>query len=217
VVQTVAFHTFLNIREGEKLFMKKSIYFGVMLMMTMCVSGVSAQDGTMKTDDKMQMSGKKNADSKFMMTAATAGMNEITLSNQALTKSTNEEVKQFAQTMIDEHTKVGDELKSLATTKNVTLPMEADAKHQAALTKMSSMTGSSFDMEYVKMMVKDHEKAVELFQKQSTKGKDEEAKAFAAKTLPALQGHLDSARALMTKMSGNKTDNTKTDSKMTGM
>jgi putative membrane protein len=62
------------------------------------------------------------------------------------------------------------------------------------------------------MMVKDHEKAVALFQKEADTGKDAEAKAFAAKTLPTLQGHLEMARSMMSKMMGNKTE-----TKMSGM
>jgi putative membrane protein len=191
--------------------MKKIILTGTLAVLTMCVSNGFAQD-TMKPDGKTQMSSSKNADGKFMSVAAMSGMNEITLSNQALSKSSNEEVKKLAQMMVDDHTKAGDELKSLAMTKNMMLPTNADAKHKSALTKMSSMTGDSFDMAYVKMMVKDHEKAVAMFQKESTSGKDADAKAFAVKTLPTLQGHLEMARTLMSNMmSGNK------DNKMSGM
>ena len=188
--------------------MKKIIITGVLAVLTMCASNGFGQDSTQdstKPNGKTQMSNSKNADGKFMSMAATSGMNEITLSNQALSKSSNEDVKKFAQMMIDDHTKAGDELKSLAMTKNIMLPTDADAKHKAALTKMSSLTGDSFDMAYVKMMVKDHEKAVALFQKESTGGKDEDAKAFAAKTLPTLQGHLEMARSMMSKMMGGKT------------
>ena len=183
--------------------MKKTIYFGLILSLAVFVSSGFAQD-TMKSDGKMDMNGKKSADSKFMMMAATSDMNEITLSNQALSKSSNDDVKKLAQMMIDDHTKSSSELKPIAASKNVTLPSDADAKHQAATQKMSSASGSEFDMGYVKMMVKDHEKAVALFQKESTSGKDDEAKAFAAKTLPVIQGHLEMARNMMTQMSGGK-------------
>lgn len=182
--------------------MKKMIYFGVILALTMCVSNGFAQD-TMKSDTKTGTSGKKNSDSKFMMMAATSDMNEISLSNQALSKSSNEEVKKFAQMMVDNHTKSTEELKPIAMSKNVTLPSDADAKHKAAAEKMSSASGSEFDTAYVKIMVKDHEKAVAMFQKEADSGKDAEAKAFAAKTLPALQGHLDMARK-MSSMTGDK-------------
>ncbi|MDQ3712044.1 MAG: DUF4142 domain-containing protein [Acidobacteriota bacterium] len=191
--------------------MKKMIYFGVILALTMCVSNGFAQD-TMNSDSKMQSSSKKNSDSKFMMMAATSDMNEITLSNQALSKSSNEDVKKLAQMMVDDHTKASEELKPIAMSKSVMLPTDADAKHKSALEKMSGMSGTEFDMAYLKMMVKDHEKAVSMFQKEANNGKDAEAKAFAAKTLPVLQGHLDMSRSMMTKMMGNKSDN-----KMSGM
>jgi len=152
----------------------------------------------------MQTSGKKNSDSKFMMMAAMSDMNEISASNAALSKSSNEEVKKFAQMMVDDHTKASEELKPIAMSKNVMLPTDTDAKHKAAMEKMSAMSGDGFDKEYIKMMVKDHEKAVSMFQKEADSGKDAEAKAFAAKTLPTLQGHLDMARSMMTKMSGGK-------------
>ncbi len=193
--------------------MKKMIYFGVILALTMCVSNGFAQD-TMKSDSKMQTSGKKNSDSKFMMMAAMSDMNEISASNAALSKSSNEEVKKFAQMMVDDHTKASEELKPIAMSKNVMLPTDTDAKHKAAMEKMSAMSGDGFDKEYIKMMVKDHEKAVSMFQKEADSGKDAEAKAFAAKTLPTLQGHLDMARSMMTKMSGGKMSDDKMKSGM---
>lgn len=193
--------------------MKKFMYLAAILVLTMCASNGFAQNTT-NSEGKMQMSGKKSSDSKFMMMAATSDMNEIGLSQQALSKSANEEVKRMAQQMIDDHTKSSDELKPIAMSKNVMLPTEMDSKHKSAMEKMSSMSGMEFDMAYVKMMVKDHEKAVSMFQKESETGKDAEAKAFAAKTLPVLQGHLEMARKMMAMMSGDK----KMDSnKMSGM
>lgn len=189
--------------------MKKIFYFGAMLLLTVFVSATFAQD-TMKSDSKTQTSNSKNADSKFMMMAATGGMNEISLSNQALSKSSSDDVKKLAQMMIDDHTKANDELKSLAATKNVTLPTDADSKHKSAMEKMSSMSGDAFDKAYVKMMVSDHEKAVAMFQKESTNDKDADAKSFATSNLPTLQSHLEMARSTMSKMSGSKT----TDDKM---
>ena len=183
--------------------MKKMMFLSVMLVMAMCAANGFAQS-TMDTKSKMPMNGSKNADSKFMMMAATGGMNEITLSNQALSKSANDDVKQFAQTMVDDHTKAGDELKAVAMSKNVMLPSDADAKHKAAAAKMASLSGSAFDMEYIKMMVKDHEATVAMFQKEANSGKDADAKAFAAKNLPTIQSHLDMARSMMTKMMSSK-------------
>jgi putative membrane protein len=198
--------------------MKKVIYLSAVLALAAFGASNAAaqlQDGsTMNSSDKMQMSGKKNPDAKFMMMAAMGGMNEIGLSQTALSKSSNDEVKRFAQMMIDDHSKAGDELKTVAQSKNVMLTMEMDEKHKAMNQKMMTLTGSKFDMEYVKAMVKDHEKTVAMFQKEASGGKDADAKAFAAKNLPVIQAHLDMARKMMTSMSGGKKMD---DNKMSGM
>lgn len=183
------------------------VYLGAFLVLTMCVLNGFAQD-MMKSDSKM----KPNPDSKFMMMLATGGMNEIGLSQTALSKSTNDDVKQFAQKMVDDHTAAGDELKSLAMSKSVTLPMEMDAKHKAMNSKLMGMSGSAFDAAYIKGLVSDHEKTVAMLQKEASSGKDADAKALAAKLLPTVQGHLDMARNLMSKMM-----NSKSDGKMSGM
>ncbi|MBA2621570.1 MAG: DUF4142 domain-containing protein [Acidobacteria bacterium] len=188
--------------------MKKMFYLTAMFVLAMCASVVPAQtSGSMNSSgDKMSMSGKANADAKFMMMAATSDMNEIGLSNMALQKSTNDDVKKMAQMMVDDHTKASDELKPIAASKNVVLPASMDAKHQAMMTKMQAMSGEAFDRAYIKAMVKDHQKAVKMFTKESTGGKDADARAFATKTLPVLQSHLTMAQSMNGKMMNMKMD-----------
>jgi putative membrane protein len=135
-------------------------------------------------------------DSKFMMQAASSDMMEIATSNMALQKSQNADVRRFAQMMIDDHTKTSEQLKSIAATKNVTLPAEMDSKHRAMADKLAGVSADRFDMEYMKMQVKAHEAAVKLFQTESNKGTDADVKGFAAANLPALQTHLTMARTM---------------------
>jgi Predicted outer membrane protein len=132
----------------------------------------------------------------FWKNAARMDMAEIALGNLALQKSQNEEVKKFAQMMVDEHTKTSEELKSLAAAKNVTLPSDLESRHQDALDRLNSRSGADFDRQYMRQMVGDHERAVKMYQRQSERGTDAELKDFAAKTLPALQTHLQTARAV---------------------
>lgn len=153
-----------------------------------------------------------NQDS-FWNDAAQAGMAEIMLGNLALQKSSNDEVKQFAQKIVDDHTAAGNELKSLASSKSMTLPTDVNAKQKATYDKLNALSGDEFDKEFIKVMVKDHEKAVSLFKNQSEKGTDIDVKAFAAKTLPTLQGHLDMAKQMNDKMKSMKAPK-KTDGNM---
>jgi len=136
----------------------------------------------------------------FMTEAAKGGMAEVELSKMAAPKLKDAALKQFAQQMIADHTRANNELKELAAKKKVTLPTELDAEHKATAADMNSMSGADFDKDYVNAMVADHEKAVALFQNQASNGTDADAKAFAAKTLPTLQKHLEMIKAMQSKM-----------------
>ena len=75
-------------------------------------------------------------------------------------------------------------------------------RHRALITKLSALSGAEFDREYMRQMVKDHSDAVEMFQREASRGNDAEVKAWAAKTLPALQEHLRMAREVSAKVDG---------------
>jgi putative membrane protein len=153
----------------------------------------------------------------FWTEAAQGGMAEVALSNIALERSQNEAVKNFAQQMVTDHTAANTELISLASSKNITLPSAIDAKHKAASDRLAARSGADFDRDYMKMTVKDHEKMVKLFQNESEKGADADVKAWAAKTLPTLQSHLQMARtvnASLGGMSGEKSMNSGSDHDM---
>lgn len=135
----------------------------------------------------------------FWTKAAQSGLAEVELSQLAQSNAQSADVKQFAQMMIADHTKANNELKSLAAGKNVTLPTSIDTKHQALRDQLSSMKGAEFDKAYVDAMVQDHQEAVSLFQTQSQSAQDADVKAWAAKTLPTLQTHLDRIKAIQAK------------------
>ncbi len=100
--------------------------------------------------------------------------------------------------MIDDHTKVNDELKSLATNKGVELSTEPSMAQQAEL-KALGFLDDGFDKSYVdRMAVAAHESTVELFKKAAENAEDVDVKSFAKDKLPALQSHLEMARTLKT-------------------
>jgi predicted outer membrane protein len=178
-----------------------------MMMDKMSMSSGMGQNmnSQMNTGSNMNrgMMKMSSADQKFIMMAAMGGMAEIEMARLALQKSASDSVKQYAQKMIDDHTMSGDELKQLAAMKGVTLPMQPDAKHMAMMAKMQKLSGMEFDMMYVKEAgVKAHEKMEKLYMKESMSGMDNDAKAFAAKTLPAVRMHLQMAREMMMSMKG---------------
>ena len=134
--------------------------------------------------------------SDFMVKAADAGMAEVELGNLAQQNGSSQRVKDFASMMIRDHSAANEELKGIASTKNVTLPATLGDKHQKHFEAMRKMTGADFDKHYMEMMAKDHQEVISMFEDASKNSTDAEAKAFAEKTLPILKTHLDSATAI---------------------
>ncbi|WP_233582851.1 DUF4142 domain-containing protein [Candidimonas sp. SYP-B2681] len=140
-------------------------------------------------------------DKDFLEDAAQSGHAEIEGSKLALRKTANPDIKAFAEQMIADHTKVGDELTALAKQKGYTPPTEPSLVQATKIKAISVMDGDSFDKSYANQIgVSVHEDAVELFQETANEAKDPDIKAFAAKHLPALQQHLELARALKQKV-----------------
>jgi putative membrane protein len=135
-------------------------------------------------------------DQAFMMEAARSGLMEVQAATIAQQKAQSPEVKQFAQKLLDDHTKANQELQSLAAQKNVTLPTDMGPKHQAHIAKMQNLSDAQFDRQWMKMQVDHHKKDVREFQKEADRSMDSHVKAFATKTLPTLQEHLQTAQNL---------------------
>jgi putative membrane protein len=139
-------------------------------------------------------------DKEFVTKAAEAGNMEVSEGQLAGSKAADADVKNFGSTMVSDHGKAGDELKSLASSKGITLPTGPGKEGEDAINKLTSKNGKDFDKAYMKDAVDDHEKAVKLFEKESKDGQDPDLKAWAAKTLPTLQKHLDMAKATKKKV-----------------
>ena len=131
---------------------------------------------------------------KFANKAAEGGMAEVALGKLAFERASNPAVKEFGQRMVMDHTAANNELKAIAAKKKIQLPTDLDSNEKSTLEKLGKLSGAEFDKEYMSDMVKDHEADVDEFKTQADKGNDPDVKAFAAKTLPTLQSHLQMAR-----------------------
>jgi putative membrane protein len=135
-----------------------------------------------------------SADERFAHHVAAVNMAEVELGKLAADKASNARVKEFANQMVTDHNKAGEELRNWATSKNVTLPTALDAKHKTVRDRLAGMSAAAFDRAYIDEMVKGHQQAVADFRKESTTGTDAELKAWAAKTLTTVEGHYKMAQ-----------------------
>ncbi|HMJ06969.1 MAG TPA: DUF4142 domain-containing protein [Chthoniobacterales bacterium] len=128
----------------------------------------------------------------FIMKAANGGMTEVELGKIAAEKGGSDEVKDFGNQMVKDHSKANDDLKEVAGKMGVEVPAALNAEHKATVDKFSGMTaGAAFDKAYVHEMIKDHEKDIAEFQAAQKKVKNADLKSFIEKTIPVMQEHFD--------------------------
>jgi putative membrane protein len=172
--------------------------------MLLAVAGVMSLAPTARAADAA-MAGKpvSGATKSFMTKAAAGGMYEVQVSKLAADHAANNDVKSYAQMLVDDHTAANTELMSIAQSKNVALPTDIPKAKQANITRLSKLNGKAFDTAFIEQVgIKDHREDIALFDGYNKVPGDADVKAFAAKTLPVLRHHFSDAQMLPKKMSG---------------
>lgn len=136
-------------------------------------------------------------DKNFADAAAKGGMMEVMLGEYAEMNGANAKIKAFGKMMTEDHGKANAELKSWAASANYVLPTALDEDQQKKVDDLKMKKGADFDKAYIDMMVSDHKKDIADFKKQANDGTGD-LKSFAAKTVPTLEHHLQSAEEAMT-------------------
>lgn len=142
-----------------------------------------AQNGEMEAGD-------------FVERATAKGIAEIEAGRLALENSGNDRVQSFAQTMIDDHTRMNEKLKSIAREKNLEVADDATLMDQGKVMIMQLRDGDGFDRHYMGNQVNAHEQSIELFEEASQNLTDQELRELAQESLPKLREHLAKAQQL---------------------
>jgi len=134
-------------------------------------------------------------DAQFVQMAGASGAAEVALGKLGSTQGKSGDVQSFGRQMVTDHTAANEKLMAIATKKGASVgsPSAEDSK---AIERLGQMKSAEFDKAFATKMVADHQKAVALFEKESTQGKDSDLKAFATETLPTLKHHLEMAKKL---------------------
>ena len=164
-------------------------------------------------EDRVQAAGEDRstavlspADKHFMMEAEKANVDERAVGRLALQKSQNSEVRDYAQDLVDDHSKALENLVKLMQKQGVNQPSTLKESESQPVSKLQNLSGAEFDREFLSIMVKDHEKAIQKFQNEANTGQDKDVKDYASDMESTLQKHLDRAKELQSKLaSGTNT------------
>jgi len=129
-------------------------------------------------------------DKKFVEAALKGGMAEVDLGNLAVKKGASDDVKQFGQRMVDDHTRLDDKMKIVAGQVGVNPPSMTTPSDMALKAKLEVLSGDAFDKAYISAMVKDHEEDLRDFKKEAAEGTSPAVKSAARQGEVVIAHHL---------------------------
>lgn len=127
-------------------------------------------------------------DRDFLERAATGGNAEIAIGGLVDDRTQNADVLALGHMIVADHVAANERLRAIATAKHIALPQSL-GEHQAGFDRVADERDDPFDRDFMRVMVEDHQQALELFRAEATNGTDPALKAFAASTLPMLEKH----------------------------
>ncbi|WP_162601105.1 DUF4142 domain-containing protein [Occallatibacter savannae] len=140
-----------------------------------------------------------SSDKKFVRSALEGGNAEVKLGQLAAQKGSSDDVKQFGQKMVDDHTKLGDQMKQIAQQQGIEVPDGVPAKDKALEAKLNSLSGDAFDKAYIKAMLQDHKKDLSEFKKEASSGNDTSIKDAASQGSQVISEHLQMVQQIAEK------------------
>lgn len=172
----------------------------ILLSLNSCKKETKQEDPKEVAEDqneaKFDDSNSKENDSEFLVDATEINLEEIAIGQLAQQKSTNPEIKKFGKMLVDDHTKLSGEVKTVAESRNISLPTSITEDGKEQYNKLNEKSGLDFDKKFVDMMIDGHEKAIDKFTKASKNSNDEEIKTWASNNIASLTAHLQHAKML---------------------
>jgi len=136
-------------------------------------------------------------DQKFVDFAAQTDMVEANLGQLAQSAASSQPVKDYAQTLVTDHTNDFGQLYNIAHQNNLNMPDAIDAEHnKAMIDPFQKLKGAAFDHRYIQEMIAGHTKAIAVYKKEAADAQNPALKSYAEQALLVLQKHLDGAKGL---------------------
>jgi putative membrane protein len=138
-------------------------------------------------------------DQQFIDMAAQTDMMEAHLGQMAADQAASQDVKDYAQTLVTDHTADYQQLTALGSKDGLTVPTALDAAHNKMIAPLEKLKGAAFDARYIHEMIAGHTEAIGVYTKESSDAQNSDVKTYASATLPTLHKHLDAAKDLAKK------------------
>jgi len=136
-----------------------------------------------------KFSGSVKRDANFVYDVVASQYAEIKLSELASQRSRNPEIKRIAQDLLKDHTASLNELKTLAQSKAISVPVQEEDGSKRTLERMAGEPADEFDDAWAEHMADMHQKDIDAFEDRLEGTEDPELKAYIERNLPVLKKH----------------------------
>jgi predicted outer membrane protein len=143
-----------------------------------------------KTAQAAQAAPRSSGSNEFLMQALQDSMAEIQICELALEKLDNADAKAFAQSMIDEHGRMGIELERLAAARNLDIPSRLRPEQEMTVDELSRLEGNNFGQRWIQYNIDTHERDIKIFQHYAGVDDDPEIRKLARSTAATFGKHL---------------------------
>jgi putative membrane protein len=168
----------------------KTVTTLVVILLCISACGPSDKDSVKQAHHKNINSSIDEEISEFLTEAADARMMNIEQGKLASTRASNPAVRQYGELMVRDQTRMLKELRVLAASKNITLPIDLSHEKANGLEKLKEKSGEEFDEKFMDMMRTDHQRDVDEFE-DATDFKDQDISRYARSYLPLIESHLE--------------------------
>jgi putative membrane protein len=139
-------------------------------------------------------------DDRFVIRTAQANLAEVQMSAWAKDHALSDEVRKFAGKVVNDHTVLADELRSLAVKQSAAPVADLDPKDAAEIEHMKTLEPNLLDREYMREVMRWHLKEAEAFKREVETGKDAGLRYWAYQMQPKIQAYIrlgeDTERAI---------------------
>ena len=144
----------------------------------------STAQGTPTQDGATSMADQAFVSSVFESDAAQEQLGQL-----AQQKSQSPDVKQLAQRMAENRSKLDDQLKPLGDKLDVHKPSKPSKKVRQEIAKLDTLSGPQFDEEYIRTVAKDNERVVKDFNSEAQTSQDPTLQLAAKQDATVLAQH----------------------------
>lgn len=164
--------------------------------------GQSAQPGQSGQQGMQATGGQKNIDQNFLKNSIQSNLFEQQAAKLVASKAPDDQVKQFAQRLQEEHQQAGEQLRQVAQSKQMQIPNKMENWQQELIQHMQQLDPQTLQTEFLFGVVAGHQKDILMHKYAAQKAQDSEVKTLATRQLPTLQQHLQQANRLTQQVTG---------------